>query len=172
MKNREGKTTDLFDNDVLDDIRMDISKHEGVVFGIYLDHLGNKTMGIGHLITREDPEFDLPEGYMVSEDRVMDLFEEDFEQAVTDANRAVPLLYARPVPVQRVMVNMAFQLGYPRLKTFKRTLAYVHQCQYNEAADEMMDSLWARQTPKRAQYLSELMRSAYTPPRKESEENG
>ena len=170
MKSREGKTTDLFDEEVVDEIRADIAKHEGIVFAVYKDHLGNKTFGIGHLITRDDKEYDLPVGYEVSEDRVMEVFKEDIEDAFKTANRLVPLLYARPIPVQRVIVNMAFQLGYYRLKSFKKTLAHVQQCEYNEAADEMVHSLWARQTPKRAVYLSELMRSAYTPPRGSEDE--
>lgn len=164
------KASELFNEDVVTKIKLDIIEHEGIVYAVYKDHLGNKTLGIGHLVTKDDPEYGLAIGYVVEEDRVMELFEEDVEEAFKTANDLVPLLYARPIPVQRVIVNMAFQLGYNKLSRFTKTLAHVHQCQYNEAADEMLRSLWARQTPKRARHLSELMRSAYTPPRRESED--
>ncbi len=157
MKN---KTADLFDEHLRVEIEQEIAVHEGVVFAIYQDHLGHKTVGIGHLITRDDKEYDLPVGYEVSEDRVIELFEQDMEEAFMAANRLVPSLYAYPKNVQRVLVNMAFNLGYYRLKSFKKMLKAVKEQDYTSAATEMLDSLWAKQVPKRARELTELMESA------------
>jgi len=54
---------------------------------------------------------------------------------------------------------MAFQMGVGGLLQFKRTLGSIEDGQYGEAAVEMLDSLWAQQTPERAKRLSKQMES-------------
>ena len=51
---------------------------------------------------------------------------------------------------QRVMANMCFNLGHPRLSNFKRFLAAMHTAQWETAAVEMMDSKWSSQVGDRA----------------------
>ena len=57
------------------------------------------------------------------------------------------------------VVNMAFQLGLPRLLKFKNFQYHLNKCDYESASLEMLDSLWAKQTPNRAKELAETMRS-------------
>ena len=38
-------------------LQEDLEDDEGVVYEIYLDHLGLPTFGIGHLVREEDPEY-------------------------------------------------------------------------------------------------------------------
>ena len=64
-----------------------------------------------------------------------------------------------PIAIQDVVVEMVYQLGYTGFTKFKKTIYYIETEQYTEAADEMLDSLWARQTPNRAKELSEKVRS-------------
>ena len=52
---------------------------------------------------------------------------------------------------------MAFQLGIGGLLKFKRALGSIEDGQYKEASMEMLDSLWAQQTPERAKRLSKQM---------------
>ena len=47
--------------------KKEIKEDEGVVNGIYLNHLGNPTFGVGHLIRESDPEHGLAVGTPVSE---------------------------------------------------------------------------------------------------------
>ena len=54
---------------------------------------------------------------------------------------------------QRVMVNMCFNLGYPRLSKFKKFLAAMEVHDFETAAIEMMDSKWANQVGLRAERL-------------------
>jgi lysozyme len=56
-----------------------------------------------------------------------------------------------------VLVNMSFQMGVEGLKAFKNTLASVANGLYEKAAAQMLESLWASQTPERAKRLSEQM---------------
>lgn len=59
---------------------------------------------------------------------------------------------------QGVLINMAYQLGISGLKGFKRTLGHIAAGDYQSAANEMLDSRWAEQTPSRAFELSKQMR--------------
>ena len=47
---------------------------EGCKMEIYADHLGLPTMGIGHLLTQDDPEYNQPVGTVITEERVRQLF--------------------------------------------------------------------------------------------------
>lgn len=56
-----------------------------------------------------------------------------------------------------VLLDMAYNMGVPRLKMFKKMLKALAKEDYEKAADEMLDSLWARQVGGRAEFLSEVM---------------
>ncbi len=78
---------------------------------------------------------------------------------VEDGLRGVRLLDGLNWARQAVLINMGFQLGYSGLMRFKHTLNYIKSGRYDDAAREMLDSRWCRQTPKRARELSEQMRA-------------
>ena len=59
---------------------------------------------------------------------------------------------------QAVLINMTFNLGRTRLAAFKNFLAALSVADYDTAADEMLDSRWARQVGDRATRLSDVMR--------------
>ncbi|MFQ5421037.1 MAG: hypothetical protein ACE5EY_11830, partial [Anaerolineae bacterium] len=55
-------------------------------------------------------------------------------------------------------INMAFNLGRTRLARFGKMWAAIHIGDYALAAEEMLDSRWARQVGERAHRLAEMMR--------------
>ncbi len=59
---------------------------------------------------------------------------------------------------KEVLLNMCFQLGYPKLSQFKKFFKALESKDYSLASLEMMDSSWAKQTPNRALRLSRIMR--------------
>lgn len=65
-----------------------------------------------------------------------------------------------PEQRQNVLIEMAFQMGPTGIGRFKKTRQYIIQGKWIEASDEMLDSLWAQQTPNRAQELSRRFRGA------------
>ncbi|MCR4300779.1 MAG: hypothetical protein NUV51_04140, partial [Sulfuricaulis sp.] len=78
---------------------------------------------------------------------------------VSELTKRIPW-FADLDPVrQGVLLNMSFQLGVDGLLGFKNTLLCVKVGDYERAADGMLQSLWASQTPARAKRLSEQMRS-------------
>lgn len=62
-----------------------------------------------------------------------------------------------------VLIDMAYNMGVPRLRMFKKMLQALATEDYEKAADEMLDSLWARQVGRRAVYLSKVMRTGIWP---------
>jgi lysozyme len=127
---------------------------EGVVYEVYLDHLGNKTFGVGHLIVRDDPEFKKPVGGRVSQDRVWQAFEQDLNNSIVECVFLYGSDFNRwPGEVQEVLINMMFNLGRVRLSKFVKMRAALMKRDWRKAAEEGRDSLWYRQVPNRAERL-------------------
>ena len=139
------------------DTKQRIKNHEGCIQEVYSDSLGLKTLGIGHLLTDKD---DFEEGVTYPMEVINKLFEEDYNIAFNDAH---DLLEDKDIPydpmVESVLIEMAFQLGLPRLKKFIKFIQGLQEEDYKKAADEMIDSRWAKQTPARAYELSTLIRN-------------
>ena len=131
-------------------LREQLKIDEGVKYEIYKDHLGYPTFGIGHLITENDPEHGKPDGTEISEDRVNEIFETDVAKFVSEAKILFQDLDDLPDVAQQVIVNMAFNMGRPRLSKFKNFIAGVYDRDWTRAAEEMMDSRWATQVGDRA----------------------
>ena len=143
----------------IDKLREEIEYDEGSVGKIYLDHLGLPTFGIGHLVLESDPEHGWEVGTDVSEDRCIEAFNSDIENVLSDCHRLYPDFDDLPEEVQRIVENMMFNMGRPRLSKFKGMKRGVDSQDWNAAADEMVDSRWYRQVTKRADRLVERMRN-------------
>ena len=61
--------------------------------------------------------------------------------------------------MQLIIANMMFNMGYPRLSKFKGMKAGVDARDWQQAADEMVDSKWYTQVPNRARRLVDRMRA-------------
>lgn len=128
---------------------------EGVMYEIYLDHLGYPTFGVGHLITEKDPEYGMPVGTEVSYERVRDAFDRDLETCI----RECAILYGEsdwfyfPGEAKEILANMMFNMGRPRLSKFKKMNAAILKSDWKEAAKEGRDSRWYNQVTNRAERL-------------------
>ena len=113
----------------------------------YLDSEGILTIGVGRNL----------EDKGLSEDEVMYLLKGDIDDALQECQRLIPNWRVMNGVRKQVMVNMAFNLGMPRLLGFKRMMAALRIGDYEKAAIEMKDSKWARQVGDRALELAEMM---------------
>jgi len=145
---------------LIERIKEDLVKHEGYVTEIYLCSEGYPTFGIGHMVTEEDMEYTWPIGTPVTDERILQVFHDDCNAACTDASALFLNFSSHPENVQRVLVNMAFNLGRSRLGKFKNMITAVNEGNYSKAADEMVDSKWYRQVKRRGEELVEIMRGA------------
>ena len=145
---------------LIEQIKEDLVRHEGYVTEIYLCSENYPTFGIGHMVTETDMEYTWPVGTPVTDERILQVFHDDCKIAVEDAEKLVDNLYDHPDDVIRVLVNMVFNLGRPRLSKFKNMLAAVEAKDYVKSAEEMIDSKWYRQVGRRSEELVEIMRGA------------
>ena len=120
----------------------DLKRHEGLKLHAYQDHLGYWTIGYGRLIDKE-------RGGGISKDEAEMLLEHDIDRVASrlQAERGFRLA---PDSVKRALVNMGFQLGTGGLLGFSRMWAALERRDYEQAAEEALDSRWAEQTPNRA----------------------
>ena len=143
----------------IEQLRKELEVDEGVKYEIYNDHLGYPTFGIGHLVRDTDPEAGAALGTPVTEDRVIEAFNEDVETVLSDCAILYDDFDDLPEEAQLIIANMMFNLGRPRLSKFKGMKAGVDSRDWNKAADEMIDSAWYRQVPNRAERLVKRMRA-------------
>lgn len=140
----------------IDKLREEVTFDEGVKYETYHCSEGHLTGGIGHLITEWDEDYyDKPIGTPISEEQVNEWFAKDIEVSINDCKDLFSNFDDLPEDVQRVLANMSFQLGRPRLSKFRKMIAAVEVQDFAEMANQMEDSRWFRQTPKRAQRLIE-----------------
>ena len=147
-------------NELIELVKEDLIRHEGYVAEIYLDSENLPTFGIGHLVTENDMEHTWPVGSPVTDERILQVFHDDCNVAYSDACTLVLNFAGQSVDAQRVIVNMAFNLGRNRLGKFKNFLSAVNEGKYDKAADEMIDSKWYGQVGRRSKELVEIMRGA------------
>ena len=140
-------------------LREELANDEGCKYEVYLDHLGYPTFGIGHLITDDDPECGTSVGTEVSSDRVQEAFDSDIESVLSDCERLYVQFEHLPEEAQLIIANMMFNMGYTRLSKFKGMKRVVDARNWEEAADEMVDSRWYKQVSRRADRLVVRMRS-------------
>jgi lysozyme len=120
---------------------------------VYKDSLGFWTIGVGRLVDERKP------GSGLSPDEITYLLNNDIDDRAEAVAKALPWFQSLDEARQGVLLNMAFQLGTEGLLKFERTLGLIEARQYEAAADAMLRSLWATQTPKRAKRMAEQMRS-------------
>lgn len=129
----------------------ELLRDEGLKLTAYTDTVGILTIGIGH-------NLNVP----ISEAAAKQIFLDDLDRHRTDLFNALPWVSSLDDVRQRVLVNMAFNLGVPGLLKFANTLELVHTGHYAAAADAMLQSLWARQVKSRALRLAQMMRTGTT----------
>jgi lysozyme len=121
------------------------------------------TIGVGHLI---DPErganpapfgVNLCGGGVITKEQSRILLNADIEDVETELDVWLPWWRDLDEVRQRVIANMAFNLGLPTLKKFRNTLAAMKDGRYDEAAAGMLASRWATQVGNRAKRLAKMM---------------
>lgn len=124
--------------------------HEGFRANAYQDTEGVWTIGYGTNLQELRITKALAKVWM----------EEKLEEARDEAERngyLDGLSRAR----RHVVVEMIYNLGLPRFQTFQLFLAALRARNYEKAAEEMLDSKWARQVGQRADRLAKIMRTGW-----------
>ena len=125
---------------------------EGVKKHAYQDHLGYWTIGVGRLVDARK------HGSGLRSHEIDYLLNNDIDERMEELTRRLPWFQNLDDARRGVLLNMSFQLGVDGLLGFKNTLEMVRQGKYSQAAEAMLQSKWAAQTPARAKRMSDQMR--------------
>lgn len=137
---------------MISELTKQLRSDEGVVSHAYQDHLGYWTIGVGRLIDKR-------KGGGLRPFEIDYLLRNDIEDRINELTKRLPWFQDLDDARRGVLLNMSFQMGVDGLLGFKNTLEMIRQGDYDKAADGMLNSLWARQTPERAKRLSLQMRT-------------
>ncbi|MFI2992772.1 sulfurtransferase [Klebsiella aerogenes] len=144
---------------------------EGSKNVVYKDSEGYWTVGVGHLLTKNQSkdvaiaELDELVGHKtygyINDQEIQKILTKDINRTVRDISRTnLALTYTVIDEVRRAaLVNMVFQLGATGVLGFKKMLEHLNNREYELAADEALDSKWAVQTPARAKRVTEVIRN-------------
>ena len=135
--------------DELQDIVADIKKHEGFKSKVYQCTEGYNTIGYGFAV----------KDLIIDEDIATLILMRKLHTLLQRITIAFPWFKDVDDKAKSVVINMCYQLGLRGFSSFKQTIYYLETEQYQEAAIECLDSLWAKQTPARARELSERLSS-------------
>lgn len=122
-------------------------RHEGLKLKPYRCPAGKLTIGVGRNL--DDSGITQQEAFV--------LLSQDVTRVREALDKYLPWWREQPEPVGLVLQSMAFQMGRMGLLAFKRFLDALQRHAYAEAAKEMLNSAWAKQTPKRAEELAVMV---------------
>ena len=132
-----------------------VKAHEGYRNKVYLDSLGKRTVGVGHLCVEDFWEDDKE----YEEKFLLTILEHDLKSAIKSAEELCSDCPDLDDLAREIIVEMVFQLGKTGVSKFRNMWKALKVPDYPTAAREMLDSRWAKQTPNRAKEMSDHMRS-------------
>ncbi|MDP6459230.1 MAG: hypothetical protein QF829_00385 [Candidatus Hydrothermarchaeota archaeon] len=141
----------------MDRLLKSVKAHEGYRNKVYLDSLGKRTVGVGHLCVEDFWE----DNKEYEEKFLLTILEHDLKSAIKSAERLCSDCPDLDDLAKETIVEMVFQLGETGVKKFRNFWKALRNDppNYEKASIEMLDSRWADQTPKRAKEMSDHMRS-------------
>ena len=126
--------------------------HEGVEKHAYECSASKITVAVGRNID--------PEGVIgLSEDEIDYLLQNDIDRVYAELDTEYDWFAGLDRVRQDAMIDISFNLGQTRLRAFKNAIAGMASGDWNEAADQFMDSRWSGQVGNRAKTLTEMIRT-------------
>ena len=141
----------------LDRLLESVKKHEGYRNKVYLDTLGKRTVGVGHLCVEDFWEDDKE----YEEEFLMDILKKDLQEAIRGARELMEERDCLNIDekAEELLIEMGFQLGRTGVSKFNNMWKALAEQNYIGASFEMLDSRWAKQTPNRAKAMAEQMKA-------------
>ena len=125
-----------------------IKRHEGLRLRPYKDSVGHPTIGYGHNLR-------IP----ITLNAALTILRDDIMKSYLDyLDMPVAVINDLSQNRKEVLLEMLFNLGLNGVLNFKRMIHALKWKQFDKAADEMLDSLWAKQVKSRAIELADIMR--------------
>ena len=118
-----------------DELRRQLIHHEGLRLEPYRCTAGKLTIGVGRNL----------DDVGISRDEAMTLLENDIRGCFADLSRIFPDFQEYNHARRYALVDLRFNLGPSRFRSFRRMIAAVQRKDWDQAAAELKDSLWWNQ---------------------------
>ena len=141
------------DHELLLKLKSLLIKHEGLKLKLYQDIVGKWTIGVGRNL----------EDNGIRESEAIYMLNNDIEYFYNSLDERFPWFKNLDDTRKIILLNMSFNLGIKGLLSFKKMLQSLSIHSYLEASIQMLESKWAYQVGKRAEELSEMMRTGCMP---------
>ena len=140
----------------MDRLLESVKKHEGYRNKVYLDTLGKRTVGVGHLCVEDFWEDDKE----YEESFLTEILEKDLQEAIRGARSLMEEHGCADIDekAEELLIEMVFQLGMTGVSKFRNMWKALAEKNYIGASYEMLDSRWAKQTPNRAKAMAKTMK--------------
>lgn len=129
----------------------ELIRDEGEILHAYADSLGYLTIGVGRLIDKR-------RGGGITKEESRYLLSNDIKAKEDELDKRLPWWRDLSPVRQRVLLNMAFNLGVTGLLGFKNTLSHIQHGRYDLATKGMLASKWSKQVGARASRLAQMMK--------------
>jgi len=130
-------------------LEAELRRDEGVRLKPYTDSVGKLTIGIGRNLT--DVGISNPEASY--------LLVNDVASAEAQLNAHLSWWGTMSDARQRALLNMCFNMGWPKLSKFTTTIGHLQAGRYTAASATVLQSLWAQQVGVRADRISGMFRN-------------
>ncbi len=141
---------EVMDQDLKDLAESLIKHHEGYCDHVYNDSLGVPTLGWGRNVSKSG-------GLRVSEAQFM--LDNDLDDRYKFMDSTYPWFKGLNSARRAALLDMCFQLGCSGFSLFERSIFHLSLGNFTDAADTMLKSKWANQTPRRAKAITDIIRT-------------
>lgn len=129
-----------------------LKRDEGEIFHVYLDTKGIRTAGVGHNLPAHG--LDIPVDAGITQQQSDMWLRQDVADVINNLYKHLSWVNKLDEPRFGVLQNMCFNIGIVKLLGFHHFLGFMESGVYDIAANEMLDSAWAKQVGNRAIRLS------------------
>lgn len=130
-------------------LTLELMRDEGTKLKPYTDTEGKLTIGTGRNLTDVG----------IAESEAAAMLANDIIRVEMELDEEFTWWRTMNTVRQRVLLNMAFNMGMATLLTFTHTLAALASTDYTLASQRMLQSRWAEEVGARASRLSQMMAS-------------
>lgn len=134
----------------LTQVRKRLIEHEGIKLKPYHCTAGKLTIGVGRNLDDRG----------ISQATATQMLEEDIEIVLDELKRALPFWEKLKWNYKEALVDLAFNMGVPRLMMFRKMLSAIEADDPDKAAEELLDSRYASQVGLRASNIAALLRAS------------
>ena len=113
----------------------------------YKDTVGKVTIGIGRNL----------DDVGISRNEALIMLDNDISKVRYALDQNLSFFKTLTPARQDALINMGFNMGVPKLLTFKKTLMYLSIGDYKSASQECLNSVWATQVGERAKRIAKIL---------------